>query len=271
MIARASLALTLLQGVQPSVGDTIWLTRSVAVPAGYVVRASDWDPADPVELLGRPRVIITGDSARISYPTVIWMPGPQQIELPGPLLLGPGGKVDSLPGELVRVTVRSVLPPGVPDSVISPQPRAALVPLQETSLVPLAILWLAALAFLLPLHLWWRRRGKPVRIPPPHADLPEPPLARWADDGEYRAVANVAALRMRAALAQRVSAAHPALDTERLLAQLAAERPDWPLEELGDLLRALDDARFGHTGSPDALELSRSTLAMRDRLFRDAA
>jgi hypothetical protein len=96
-------------------------------------------------------------------------------------------------------------------------------------------------------------------------------LSRWADDGEYRAVANVAAIRLRSALAQRVTAAHPALDTERLLAQLAAARPDWPLEELGDLLRALDDARFGEVGSPEALELSQSTLAMRDRLLREAA
>jgi hypothetical protein len=61
------------------------------------------------------------------------------------------------------------------------------------------------------------------------------------------------------------------LDTERLLAELAAARPDWPLEELGDLLRALDDARFSDSGSPDALQLSQSTLAMRDRLLRDAA
>jgi hypothetical protein len=261
----------LLQGVPPTVGDTIWLTRTVAVPAGHVVRPSDWDPAEPVELMGRPRVVMTGDSARISYPAVIWTPGPQQIELPGPLLLGPGGRVDSLPGETARVTVRSVLPPGVPDSTIPPQPRAAFVPLQETSIVPLAVLWLLASLLLLPLHLWWRRRGKPVPLVGSRPELPEPPLSRWADDGEYRAVANVAAIRLRSALAQRVTAAHPGLDTERLLAQLAAARPDWPLEELGDLLRALDDARFGEVGSPEALELSHSTFAMRDRLLREAA
>ena len=271
MIASAALAALLLQGPQPTVGDTIWLTRSVAVPSGYVVRASDWDPADPVELLGRPRVVITGDSARISYPTVIWTPGPQQVELPGPLLLGPGGKVDSLPEQTLRITVRSVLPPGIPDSLIPPQPRATLVTRRDTSPVPLIVLWLLALAVLVPVHLWWRRRGKPVPAALLVPELPEPPLERWADDGEYRAVANVAAVRLRNALAQRVAAAHSGLDTERLLAQLAAARPDWPLDELGDLLRALDDARFGHSGSPEALELSRSTLEMRDRLLREAA
>ena len=82
----------------------------MAVPSGYVVRASDWDPADPVEPLGRPRVVITGDSARISYPDGDLAAGRHQVELPGPLLLGPGGKVDSLPGRTLRITVRSVLP-----------------------------------------------------------------------------------------------------------------------------------------------------------------
>ena len=106
MISVWFLAAALQQGIPPTVGDTIWLTRTVAVPPGHVVRPSDWDPADPVELLGRPRVVMTGDSALISYPTVIWMPGPQQVELPGPLLLGPGGRVDSLPGQQIRLTVR---------------------------------------------------------------------------------------------------------------------------------------------------------------------
>jgi hypothetical protein len=271
MIRLLFLAAAVVQRPEPTVGDTVWLTRTVAVPAGNVVRPTDWNPSDPVELLGRPRVIMTGDSARIAYPVVIWSPGIQQIELPGPLLLGPGGRVDSLVGEQVRVNVRSVLPRGVPDSIIPPQPRAALVSLSETSITPLVLLWLVALLFLVPLHIWWRRRGKPVPAVIERPALPDVPLARWADNGEYRAVATVAALRLRSALAQRVPAAHSGLDTERVLAELAAARPDWPLEELGDLLRALDDARFGQVGYPEALELSQSTLEMRERLLREAA
>src|SRR5829696_7645180 len=197
-----------------------------AAAAGTSAHRRRHDLADPVELLGRPRVVITGDSARISYPAVIWTPGPQQIQLPGPLLLGPGGKVDSLPGDTVRIAVRSVLPRGVPDSLIRPQPRATLVIRRDTSPVPLIILWSLALALLVPVHLWWRRRGKPVPVALTPQELPDPPLDRWADDGEYRAVANVAAVRLRTALAQRVAGAHPGLDTERLLAELAAVRPD---------------------------------------------
>lgn len=271
MTAWLAVAVALLQASNPTVGDTVWLSRTVALPPGHVVRAADWEPADPVELLGRPRVIISGDSAQISYPVVIWRPGLQLIELPGPLLLGPGGTVDSLAGERVRLTVRSVLPTVPPDSLLPPQPRASLVTRREVSPVPLVLLWSLALVLLIPLHLWWRRRGKPMPVPSVPKDFPDPSLARWADAGEYRAVANVAAVRLRATVARQVVGAHAGLDTERLLAELAAVRPHWPLSELGDLLRALDDARFGQVGSPDVLELSRSTLELRDRLLREAA
>jgi len=48
-------------------------------------------------------------------------------------------------------------------------------------------------------------------------------------------------------------------------------RPEWPLQELSELLRGLDDVRFGLVPSSEALRLSRSTIEMRDRLLRDAA
>lgn len=259
------------QASGPTVGDTVWLSRTVALPAGHVARALDWDPPDPIELLGRPRVVVTGDSVEIAYPVVVWRPGQHLITLPGPLLLGPGGTVDSLSGDRVRLDIGSVLPDVPGDSVLPPQPRASLVARREVSLAPLAVLWTAALVVLLPLHLWWRRRGKPVGAAPRPQPVPDPPLERWADAGEYRAVANVSAARLRAAVAQRVAGAHAGLDTERLLAELAAARPDWPLRELGDVLRALDDARFSLTASPDTLRLSRTSFALRDRLLGEAA
>jgi hypothetical protein len=261
------------QRKQPTVGDTVWLTRMVAVPPGYAVRAAEWDPPEPIELLGRARVTGTGDSAQIAYPVVAWRPGNHQIELPGPLLLGPGGTVDSLAGARVRLEVASVLPPVPSDSTLAPQPRAALVSRQVVSPGPLLMLWAAALALLLPVHLWWRRRGKPIRAQPIAipAEALEPPMDRWADAGEYRAVAGVSAARLRAALAERVAAAHPGLDTERALAEIAAARPQWPIDEVADLLRALDDARFGVSTSPDVLDLSHSSIEMRDRLLRSVA
>ena len=260
-----------LQGAGPTVGDTVWLSRSIVVPPGHVVRPADWDPADPVELLGRPRVSLAGDSAEIAYPVVIWRPGPLAVDVPGPLLLGPGGTVDSLAGQRINLSITSVLPRGVPDSNIPPQPRASFVARSTVNLLPLAILWALALLVLAPLHIWWRRRGKPFSLAPTPVSMPEPPLSRWADDGEYRTVANVSAIRLRATVAQRVAAAHSGLDTDRLLAELAAVRPHWPLEELGEILRALDQARFGVATPSDTLELSRSSVELRERLLREAA
>ena len=261
------------QGAAPSVGDTIWVRRTVRVPAGYTLRAADWEPSDPVQLLARARVAVSGDSAEIAYPVVLWQPGSHVLEPPGPLLLGPDGTVDSLGPGRVRLEVRSVLPPGAADSALAPQPRAGLVARRAVSPVPLALLWLAALVLLVPVHLWWRRRGKPARgarLTIPDNAL-QAPLARWADAGEHRAVAHLAAAQLRTALAERVPSAHAGLDTERVLAELRAARPEWPLDELGDLLRSLDDARFGLTPPAEALGLSRSSTALRERLLRDAA
>jgi len=270
LLTFALTALAIVQAQRPTVGDTLWLGRAVAVPAGHVVRAADWEPPEPIELLGPPRVVVTGDSAEISYPVVLWRPGEHLIDVPGPLLLGSGGSVDSLAGQRMRLQVASVLP-AAPVESIPPQPRASLVSRRAVSLFPLGILWVGAMALLLPLHWWWRRRGKPVQVATSAPDLPEPPLDRWADAGEYRAVANVSASRLRAAVAARVATAHTGLDTDRLLAHLEAARPDWPLDELADLLHALDNARFGLTTSPDAVALSRSTIELRERLLRDAA
>lgn len=268
---QVSLMPRLPQTAAPTIGDTIWLTRTVALPPGDVVRAADWDPADPIELLGRPRIVVTGDSAEVAYPVVIWRPGPQLIDLPGPLLLGPGGTVDSLPSERIRVEVKSVLPAATRASELKPQPRASLVAGQEVSAAPLALLWAVSLTLLLPLHLWWHRQGKPLRVVSPAPEPQAPPLARWADAGEYRAVANASAFSLRAVVSRRVAAAHPGLDTERLVAEVAAARPDWPLEELSDLLRSLDQARFGLTTAPEALSLARASGELRDRLVREAA
>jgi hypothetical protein len=271
-LLMAGLLLSQVQAQGPTIGDTVDLSRTIAVPPGHVVRAADWDPPDPIELLGRPNVVLAGDSAEIRYQVVVWRPGSHVIELPGPLLLGPGGSVDSLAPQRVTVNVSSVLPASARDSTPPPQPRAAFVQRRMVSLTPLAALWSIALALLVPLHYWWRRRGKPAPpVPAAVTPLPEPPLARWADDGEHRAVANISAIRLRAAVAQRVAAAHPGLDTERLLSELAATRPDWPLHELGDVLRALDHARFGVVSPSDTLELSRSSTRLRERLLRDAA
>ena len=97
-----------------------------------------------------------------------------------------------------------------------------------------------------------------------------PQLERWSDAGETRAVAAVATRRLRALIAARLPAAHTGLDTEDVLRAVAG-RTDWPQAELGDLLRSLDEARFGEISFPDAIGLARWADQVGPRLVPEAA
>ena len=262
-----------LQAALPTVGDTIWVTRTIELPAGRSLRASGWEVAEPVELLGPPRISLRGGSAEVSYPIAIWRAGFHTVQVPGPLLLSPDGGVDSLRPEAVTLRVASVLPRPATDTSLRPQPRADFVPRPVTTPLPLILLLVVAVALLAPLHWWWRRRGRPARRPTA-ADKggpARPPLERWADAGESRAVAAAATSRLRAALAARLPAAPPSLDTDEVLATVAEHRPDWPLAELGDVLRRLDEARFGNGPLPDAMGLARWAADLEPRLLQAAA
>jgi hypothetical protein len=262
---------TLAQTPAPTVGDTVWVGRTVAVPAGATLRPADWDAPEPIERLGAPVVTPRGDSAEVAYPIVVWRAGPLTVDIPGPLLLQAGGPIDSLPPLSVSLRIASVLPVVPSDSMLAPQPRADFVPRTSATPIPLLVLLAAAALLLAPLHWWWRRRGHPR--PRPALPAPGPdnaPLDRWVDAGETRAVASVASARLRALIAARMPAAHAGLDTESVL-QIVATRADWPLGELGDVLRSLDEARFGHTAFPDAIGLARWVEELAPRLVQEAA
>lgn len=262
-----------VQVALPTVGDTIWVTRTVDLPAGRSLRAADWDASDPVELLGPARVTLRGGSADVSYPIAIWRAGFHTLQVPGPLLLSVNGGVDSLRPEAVTLRVASVLPRPATDTSLRPQPRAEFVPRAATTPLPLVLFLILAVALLVPLHWWWRRRGRPARRPTA-SDLggpAKPPLERWADAGESRAVAAAAATRLRAAVATGLPDAPPSLDTDSVLAKVAEKRPDWPLSELAEILRGLDDARFGNGTLPDAMGLARWAAELEPRLQREAA
>ena len=261
------------QRESPTVGDTIWVSRTVDLPPGRSVRAEQWEAKDPIELLGPPRVTVREGSAEIAYPVAVWRTGAHSVEVPGPLLLAPDGGVDSLPGETVTLRVASVLPRPATDTSLGPQPRADFVSQPATSPWPVVILLVLAIAVLAPLHWWWRRRGKavhrPERIDP--AALAEPTLERWAAAGESRAVAAAAGARLRRAMAAGLPAAHVSLDTEAVLELVARQRPDWPVAELGDVLHELDRVRFGTGAGPQALWAAGRAAELEPRLTREAA
>ncbi len=262
------LLLLLLQGT-PTVGDTIWVSRTIPLPAGWSARAPTWDPGGAVELLGRAVVDVAGDSVRVRYPLVVWQPGSHVVEVPGPVLLSPRGEVDSVRLARVTLTVASVLPSVPPDSVLQPQPPVGIIPRPVTSIVPLLVLWGLAIAALLPLHWWWRRRGKPP--PPAPAGEPkqaaaDPPVARWAALGESRAVAAAGIAALKLTVAERVPDAAATLDTDAWLAVLRTHRPGWPLDDLGRVLRDMDGSRFAPLSEGDAEALYRRAMELRARV-----
>jgi hypothetical protein len=262
-----------LQRQAATVGDTIWVTRTVELPPGRTLRAAEWEATDPVELLGPARVTLREGAAEVAYPVSVWRTGSHTVEVPGPLLLAADGGVDSLGSRTVTLEIASVLPRAATDTSLRPQPRAEFVPQPVTTPVPLVILVLLAIALLAPLHWWWRRRGRPPHRPPAvdAGESVRPPLERWADAGELRAVAAAATARLRLALAARLPGALPSLDTDTVLTRVAQERPDWPLAELGDVLRELDQARFGTGALPDAMALAQRAADLEPRLTREAA
>lgn len=249
-----------------TVGDTLWVRRTVLVPAGRELRAPEWQPSGEVEVLGRPRIVRRGDSVEIAWPVALWAPGQHTVQVPGPALLAADGRVDSLPPETVTLVAASVLPTARPDSGLEPQPTVPTVPLREHSLVPLAALVGLTILALVPVHLLWRRRGRATPVAGAPLVTPTVPVDCWAEWGETRAVVGAAAERIRAAVALREPAAAPHLDTPALLGVLRERRPDWPLGDLGELLEALEGARFAPRHPDDATALYRRAEALEARL-----
>jgi hypothetical protein len=264
------LLLFALQG-SATVGDTIWVNRTVPLPAGWSARAPAWDPDGAVELLGTPVIVVVGDSVTVRYPLVVWQPGDHPVEVPGPVLLSPQGDVDSVYMSRMTIPVSSVLPVVAEDSIIPPQPPAGIVPRPVASMIPLFVLWGVALILVAPLHWWWRRRGKPASADAPLAnpvdvEVSRPPVAQWAAAGELRAVTAAGTWELRHAVADRVPAARVTLDTEGCLAVVRASKPEWPLDELEMLLRGMDASRFAPMSERDALQLYERAITLKTRL-----
>lgn len=240
--------LLLLQAGAPTVGDTVWLERTIVAAASRRVEprrlegvAGEFDP------LGAPAIERTGGRAVLRWPVAFWTTGRHEVMLPAVLLTGEDGRVDSVPPAPVSVAVASVLPRAVGESLPAPQPPAEVVPVRRRAWWPALGALLAAAAATWLAWRWWMGRGSPPAEPGGPA-IAAAPVDRWAAAGEVRAVAHAAAARLRGAIAAACPPAHEGLDTERCLRLLADREPGWPHDELARCLRRLDLLRFG----PDA-------------------
>jgi len=247
----------------PTVGDTIWLERALAVPAGWQVRAGKLDATEAIEPLADAAVRRTTSGWVVRYAVVAWKPGVHKLALPQLWLLGPDGRADSTAGGTTSFRVASV----IPDSLQRPSPQGLLAPLRAAHrdpLPPLAALTLAV-ALLATGVAARRRRPRAVEPSPPVPLEREVPDTRWLAAEEPKAVAARAIWRLRAALARAVPEAHPALDTAECLAVVERARPGAPLRELRDLLEQLDRVAFASAHGTDVAALS----AMARRLARE--
>ncbi len=263
---RVLLLLLQAQASPPTVGDTIWLERTVDVPPGAEVRAAAWEPESPISLLGKPEVRRSGGSATVVYPAVAWAAGTQTIEVPGPIIILHDGSTDSLPPETRTIEVASVLPSGAAPDKIPVQPEAGIVSERVHSPWPVIAAVLVAGLLLAPLAWWWRRRGPVVPVAAPSTAEAVVPVAEWTEAGEPRAVAAIAAHGLRAAIVARLPGAGPGMVTARLVRVVEEQRPQWPVAEIATVLRGLDAAQFAERPADGVADLTTRAGELRRKL-----
>jgi len=250
--------------VAPSVGDTVVIWR--AFPGATSVRVRPLAGTATIEPLADPSSLPARGGVVVRYAVAAFAPGAHALAMPDLDVLHPDGVAETVPGDTARVTVVSVLPPG--DSLPAPQPSLGPLPRAAPRLLPLGLLIAAALGSGVTWLSLRRRRGaRPGRVPPVEKRSPAP-IARWMAAGEARAVAAVAAERLRRAIARVEPRAHAALDDVECLALLGELRPAWPLDELRETLSGLERARYAPAIPADVLAVAEQAEEMATALER---
>ena len=245
---------------RPTVGDTIWLQRTLSVAPGWRVRAGKFETGPQAEPLGDAAIIASADGWIVRYPVVAWSPGQITIDMPPLWRLGPDGTADSVSGGTAVIAMASV----IPDSVKSPGPQPALGPLRlaRTSPIPPLAALLIAIGSLVGLVAWRRRSPRRAGEGPSLTLDPAVPDSRWIAAGEPKAVAARAAYRLRSAIAHAIPDAHEALSTAEFLAVVERVRPTAPLRELRELLGLLDQVAFATAHAVDVTPVSARAQAL---------
>lgn len=187
-----ALALALAWQPKPAtVGDTVWVSVQVVVPAGMILRPQTWDLGELGQTLGPPEVSYEADAATVRYPVSFWFPGNHQITVPGPIVVSPAGRSDTLAGKALLVRVASVLPEGKSKRDLAPRDPAGVIGQSDRSPLPVVVaLGVASLVIggvgALLRRRWSRRRGLAPVIPAPADPLIEVLLEEWVKLGEPR-------------------------------------------------------------------------------------
>lgn len=250
--------------VAVTVGDTVYLTRTLPAAPGVRVRPQPLARTPAVEPLTDPAVEQRADLVTVRYAVAVFEPGEQRIGMPAIELLYPDGNNETVLGDEALVTVRSVLPAG--DSLPPPRPSLAPLPRPLRSRAPF-LLVVGVVVMGSGAWAMVRRRQRP-RPGGPEGGAPPagPPLEQWVEAGELRAAAASVAERLRLTLEALEPGAGAGLPTDAVMTVLRLRRPAWPLSELEQLLHALERARFAPAVPDDVLILDQQVTALAGRL-----
>lgn len=247
---------------EPTVGDTVVVERRVVLPdAGARLEPQAFQASAQLEPLRQPVVLARGEGWVVRYAIAFFTPGPQRLAMPAIGVTYRDGRMESLSGGALDVVVRSVLPDGDP----LPDPRSSLGPMTRSSRRVEPVLILAG-AVLIVVGVWgvYRRRARPRPVWSAGGGTVAVPVARWVAAGESRAAAALTMDGMRTRIAELVPEANRSLSAEECLQQLEALRPEWPLQELGEVVQALERASFAPAVGGDPLALAERA----DRIIR---
>jgi hypothetical protein len=267
LAAQGEAAAWIVRPALPTVGDTIRLERLVPAPPGVLGRARALQGSELVEALRAPEIVPADGGLVVRYTLALFAPGRHALPMPALELVYPDGTVELVLGDTAEVEVASV----IPDSVARPLPRPSLAPIPRVPRRPaVGVGLLAGVSAALVLWSALRRRaGRPAEAARVGAAAAPPrplPLMHWLALGERRAVASLAADRVRRRLEAVAPAAGRGLGLEECLAAAAQERPALPLQELEAVLTALDRARFAPLTADDAAELVDRTDVLLEQL-----
>lgn len=216
--------------VRRTVGDTLTIVQQVRTVPGAVVQPRTLIDSSLVTLLAPPSMTRNGVNVQIAYRVAVWQPGTNDLTLPGPVVVTPDGRVDTIADYHVQLQVASVLPSGKVATAIAPKAARSVIPRGDRTVIPFLLL-LGLLAVATAFGRWWLRRRGPEPVLPavlPAAPLDAEQLERWLAAGEAQlALRHVEArLRDRPELAEwraRSAAARYAAGGDAELAALVRE------------------------------------------------
>jgi hypothetical protein len=236
-----------------TVGDTVWISRTVSSSANVAVRLEPLTASKVLLPLEPPRWSYAEGTVAITYVVALFEPGAHTVSMPAVELVLPDGRTEVLPAAAVAIAVASVLPG--PARGLPPKGSLGPVPREPHTWLPVVALPAGMLLLTILAARFARRRDPRPARPPLPAEEMRVPIEEWIAAGESRAVATVVALRLRQIVADTVEGIDAPLDVEGCARVLEMSDRGSPARELAGVLRALERARFSPAAPADVHEV----------------